>query len=518
MADAWRIGRFRLVPASRELLEEGTPVAIGGRAFDLLLALVEGRGRVLTKEQLLDQVWPGVVVEENNLTVQVSALRKLLGAQAVVTVAGRGYQLGLAPVPDIAAPAAAPSATGAPPLPDRPSIAVLPFDNLSGQPQDQLVCDGLTDDVITELARFRSLFVISRNTSFTYKGRVVDVRTVGAELGVRYVVEASLRRSDTRLRLNVRLVEAPGGTQVWAERYDRQMEDLFDVQEELTHAITAAVAPRVELSERLASRRRPPGLNAYQLALQAWATLRDPAAGDDRGRRERACRLAREALALDGVSSLAMRTLAWCRFTELWLQRTAATECAAEEAIELASRVIAADNVDHHAYHHRGLLQFMLERYEAGLLDLWRAHELNPNDAATLGYLGYFEAVCGRAEEGRALAAAAQRLSPRDPQRYLLSNQMSVCCLAAGDDRGAERHATDATVDAPWFPAAWMFLAISRAALGDAPGARAAVESLRRIAPEYLEDRLQGRWLGPDAALRARAIALLRQAAGRSVS
>lgn len=505
MSDRWRLGRFDILPASRLLLQDGQPLAIGGRAFDLLLALVQRAGEPVGKDELLTRAWPGVVVEENNLTVQVSALRKLLGADAVVTVPGRGYQLALVPqaFPGTASPAAD----------ERPSIAVLPFAN-GGTHADEPLCDGVTEDVITELSRFRFLTVLSRNTSFSFKGQATPPRRAARELGVRYVLEGSLRRAGEQVRVHAQLADARTGMQVWSERYDAALGDIFALQEELARAIVSSIAPQIDLSERSRAHRTGPGdLTAYELALRAWALLRTPESGDGSERRARASALAHEALALDPDSALAIRTIAWGAMTQLWMDPRPESVQAAEAAMALTDRVIAADNRDHHAYFFRGLLQMMLRRHETALLDLRRAHELNPNDAATLSYLGYAHASCGDAAQGLHLARRALDLSPRDPQRHLLLGQVASCAFIAGDDAQAASLALQATVDAPWFPGPWITLATSRAALGDLAGARAAVEHLRAIAPALLASRLRGEWIGSDRIWHDRALALLRRAA-----
>ena len=198
MSSVIRFGRFEIRPSERRLLDAGVDVTLGSRAFDLLLTLVEQRDRVVSKSELLERVWPGLVVEENNLTVQISTLRKVLGAAALNTVQGRGYRF-VMPLPEAvdAVDTAVAGASASPvwPLPDKPSIAVLPFANLSDAADQEYFSDGITEDILTELSRCHSLFVIARNSSFSYKGRAVDVRTVARELGVRYVLEGRDRKS-----------------------------------------------------------------------------------------------------------------------------------------------------------------------------------------------------------------------------------------------------------------------------------------------------------------------------------
>ena len=240
MPDPYIFGRFEVRPDERQVLVDGKAAVLGARALDLLLCLIERRDRVVGKDELLQLVWPGVVVEENNLTVQISALRKLLGPQAVATVAGRGYRFTLTPATASQSPAESDCVSAPTPteidlsLPDKPSIAVLPFANMSGDAEQEYFTDGVTEDIITELSRFHSLFVIARNSSFTYKGKAVDVRTVAKELGVRYVLEGSVRKAANRIRVTAQLVDSVTGNHIWAEKYDRVMEDVFDVQEEVT--------------------------------------------------------------------------------------------------------------------------------------------------------------------------------------------------------------------------------------------------------------------------------------------
>jgi len=208
------------------------------------------------------EVWPDTVVEDNNLKVQISAIRKLLRQEPgcsswLLTVPGRGYRF-VAPV-EREVPAATPDETSfaqspgeaaaSLPLPDKPSIAVLPFANMSGDPDQEHVADGIVEDITTELSRFRELFVIARNSSFQYKGRAVDVRQVGRELGVRYVLQGSVRRDPKHLRISVQLVEAMTGVHRWAERYDRDGQGAFAVQDEVARTVAAILAVRVSKAE-----------------------------------------------------------------------------------------------------------------------------------------------------------------------------------------------------------------------------------------------------------------------------
>ena len=200
-------------------------------------------------------------------------------------------------------------------LPDKPSIAVLPFANMSGDPEQEYFTDGITEDILTELSRFHSLFVIARNSSFSYKGKSVDVRSVAKELGVRYVLEGSIRKSANRIRVTAQLIDALTGNHLWAEKYDRVLEDIFAVQEEVTRAIVAAIAPHIETSEMDRSRgARPGNLSAYEVAMRGWAAAQKAFGEGNRSSRDEAIQLAREALAIDPRCGAALRTLAFAQF------------------------------------------------------------------------------------------------------------------------------------------------------------------------------------------------------------
>src|SRR5262249_14684602 len=215
------------------------------------------------------------------------------------------------PVPSETTAAVAAGPTEALALPDKPSIAVLPFQNMSGDAEQEFFTDGISEDIITELSRLHSLFVIARNSSFSYKGKSPNIQQVGKELGVRYVLEGSIRKSSNRVRVTAQLIDTLTGHHIWAERYDRMLDDIFAVQEEVTQAIVAAIAPQIESTEQSkAARRRPENLGAYETALLAWAHAWEGRANSDRVLFEQAIREARDALAVDPRSVLALHTLA----------------------------------------------------------------------------------------------------------------------------------------------------------------------------------------------------------------
>ena len=246
-------GPFWLDLRRPELRRDGQPVRIHRRALGILCALAEAKGEIVGKDELMARLWPGRIVEEGNLHVHVSALRKSLdehgkGHSFVVTVPGRGYRLA-----DLTGLRSAQLAEGSLPLQlpqsDKPSIAVMPFANLSGDPDQEYFADGMVEEIITALSRIRWLFVIARNSSFTYKGQAVDVKQIGRELGVRYVLEGSVRKGGGRVRISVQLIEAEGAAHLWADHFDGSLEDVLDLQDQVAISVAGVIEPALRVAE-----------------------------------------------------------------------------------------------------------------------------------------------------------------------------------------------------------------------------------------------------------------------------
>ena len=255
-------GDYALDPDRRELTRHAEAVAIGPKVFDLLLYLVQNRDHVVSKDALLEAVWAGRIVSESTLTSHINAVRKAIGdngeeQRLVRTLARKGFRFvgDVKETPDgHAAPGAGtakPDEASAPALilPDSPSIAALPFQNWSGDPEQEYFADGMVEDIITALSRIRWLFVIARNSSFTYKGRAVDVKQVGRELGVRYVLEGSVRKAANRVRITGQLVDATTGMHLWADRFEGTLDDIFELQDQVATSVVGAIAPTLERAE-----------------------------------------------------------------------------------------------------------------------------------------------------------------------------------------------------------------------------------------------------------------------------
>jgi len=267
-------GPFRLDARLGLLMRGSEPVAIGHRAVALLRLLLDRAKQPVAKEALFEAAWPGLAVEDSNLTVQIAAIRKVLeeagGAGWIETLQRQGYRYIGPPVVSCEPDAAAPEATPALELPPKPSLAVLPFVNVGDDPEQAHFTDGMVDDIITGLSRIKWLFVIGRGTTFSYKGRTMAPGQVSRELGVRYLLEGSVRKLADRVRINCQLVDATSGAHVWAERYDRRLDDLFALQDEIACSVVAAMEPGLQRAEiERVRRKRPDSLDAYELLLKA---------------------------------------------------------------------------------------------------------------------------------------------------------------------------------------------------------------------------------------------------------
>ena len=308
-------------------------------------------------------------------------------------------------------------------LPDKPSVAVLPFTNMSGDPEQEFVSDGIAEDVITALSHYPSLFVIARNSSFTYKGRAVDVKQVGRELGVRYVLEGSVRKAGNRIRVTAQLIEAGTSNHVWAERYDRDLADIFAVQDELTEALTTALAPAIADAELRRAMRKPPG------SLDAWAAYQrglwhlSKATADDDATAEK---FFKQAIDLDPTFSGGYGALALYQLQTAALYQKLDLSTAQRSAEALARRAVAVDGADAEA---RSCLGWALQaRGEAdgALAEIERALSMSPNLAIAHGHRGATLIFAGRPKEGLTALETCIRLDPRDP--YLAVRLLHIAC------------------------------------------------------------------------------------------
>ena len=324
-----------------------------------------------------------------------------LGEQPLKNIANpvRVFRIAEGAGPEMAGPPLA--------LPDKPSIAVLPFTNMSGEPEQQYFSDGITEDIITELSRSRSLFVIARNSSFQYRDKAVDVRRIARELGVRYVVEGSVRKMGSRIRITAQLIDAIPGNHLWSERFDRGIEELFDVQDELIQTIVATIAGRLEDAEiRMATNKRTDSLPAYDCLLRGIQHLRGYGPDDNRLARE----LFEQAVALDPRYALAHAYLALSLLVEN--RYGGASDAIKQRALDIATAAVRLDPRESRCHTFLGQVYRFRDEYDLAISHLERGVELNPNDAIGLVHLASVLGISGRAEEGIELTPPGHQARP----------------------------------------------------------------------------------------------------------
>lgn len=428
----------------------------------------------------MDAAWPGTFVEDGNLTVQIAQLRKLLGTAAdggewISTVPRVGYRFTGA-VERLGGAKRNPL-----PLPDKPSIAVLPFVNVGNDPEQGAFADGLTEDLITDLSRHAGLFVIARNSTFAYKGRAMDVRMIAEELGVRYLLEGSARRAGGRVRINAQLVDAASGEQLWAERFDRGLDDIFAVQDEVTGKIVEALLGRLRTSPQ--PRNRPKNLEAYDLCVRARKLM-----DDSPQMAQEAHLMLTRAVSLDPGYAEAYRWLAMNH----WMGRVhwgGPTQAARNVALELARKGVAIDPNDAGC---RWVLAYLLA-YERSFAEadteFAKAIELDPNEADTWAALSDISVLAGRVEEGLDHIRKAFRLNPFPASWYYLT--LGQAQYAAGDYEAAVKTLLK---DETYRTSSRRFLAASLAQLGRIDEARAEAELFLVGNPEYTT----GHWVATE--------------------
>jgi TolB-like protein len=503
--DDIRFGDFVLDRRKRRLLHGAEIVRIGARALDVLEVLAVHRDRVVGRDEIMEVVWPGTVVGDNNLNVQVANLRRLLGADAIVTVPGRGLAFALDVLPQDPELA----------LPDRPSVVVLPFETLVGPSDLDWLADGFVEDITTELSRFRDLFVVARNSAFVYRRMPRDLRAVARELGVRYVVEGSVRARPDRVRVTAQLIDATQGGHVWAESFDHDLADHFETQAHVARAIVTSLSPQIGRAE--AERIRvlaPADLNAHGLAQRGWEVISSGEMAYDPGPRNHAEALARAALDRDPGSALAWRVLAWVAWWNVYHATAESVPDTLAAGIEAATRAIELDRTDHQARRLRAQLHFMNQDVAAGLPELRQAHEMNPNCAVTLCWLGFYEAIEGDPDLGVPRVRAGLRRSPRDPAKGSMLCALGFAQFAARDYAATSEAAARALAEAAQGATPLILGAIGQVGEGRLEAAARNFAKVRTIAPKLVEARLAGRWLSANPDYRTRAHTFFRVAAG----
>jgi TolB-like protein len=426
----------------RELHRGADVVSVAPQVFDLLDYLIRNREHVVSKDDLIKTIWNGRSVSDAALTTRLNAARSAIGdsgdeQRLIKTLPRKGFRfvgtvreaqrpLSVA-VTDIPTEQPKPAL----PLPDKPSIAVLPFANLSSDPEQDYFADGMVEDIITGLSRSKSLFVISRNSSFTYKGQAVDIKRVGGELGVRYVLEGSVRKAGNRVRITGQLIDAATGNHIWADRYDSTLEDIFDLQDRVAMSVIGAIAPHLERAEIARAQRKPTeSLQAYDYYLRALASFYR---FSTREANMEAFKLTQTANNLDPDFAAPFALGADCLVQRWGFGWSSGSAEDVTEARRLARRAIELDKDDPTVLALAGMaLGLFVGEVEEGAALLSRAISLDPNLALARIWSGFVQLFLGDGDAAIEQFQIGLRMSPLDPRIFMAQNGMAMAHFLAG--------------------------------------------------------------------------------------
>jgi TolB-like protein len=468
-------GPFVFDRNSFALLRDGKPVPVANRGLALIDALLAAEGQVVSKAELMDHAWPGTVVEESNLSVQVAALRKTLGTRPdgqdwIVTVPRVGYRLIRSMVAELAVGGG------------KPSMAVLPFSNLSGDGNDAYFADGIVEDLTTALSRFGTFSVVSRSSAFVYKDRAIDVREAAKELGVRYVLEGGVRRSDKRLRVTAKLLDAETGLHLWADKFDGDLGDIFDFQDRIADTVVGLIEPQIRLAEiERARRKRPENLDAYDLYLRALPLVY----GMDSDGFRTALELLQKAIALDPGFAIALAFTAWTLEKRLTLGLPSLGPDDRAECLRLARLALAADADEPLVIAIAGWLTIAIaDDNDTGLAALRRAVVANPNNLVVLTLAGSAEMLVGDLDASLRCFQRAIRLSPNAPDAFWSLTGEGTVQLLKGNFEGAIECCQRSLATFNEWPFTYWALIPAYVHLGRMDEGRAALQRLLHLAPQ----------------------------------
>jgi adenylate cyclase len=477
-------GDHELDVERRELRRAGEPIALEPQVFDLRVYLIRNRERVVSKDDLIENIWGGRIVSVSSLTTRINAARTAVadsGAsqQVIRTIPRKGVRF-VAGVREEQVRAEAVS----PALPDKPSVAVLPFANMCGDSGQEYFVDGMVEEIITALSRIRWLFVIARASSFTYKGQAIDIKQAGRELGVRYVLEGSVRKAGQRVRITAQLIDAASGVHLWADRFDGSLDDVFELQDTVASSVAGIIEPELQAVEAARSSIRPTeDQTAYDLYLRAYAMTVSSSA-----RIPEALRLMEQAIKRDPRYAPALAWAAFCCTRVIREQRSRDRGAERLNGIEFARRALEATHDDptvlvNAAY----ALTYFGEDVGAMIALIDRALALNPSFARGWHVSGVIRIWAGQPEIAIEHAKAAMRLSPRaslGASLNVIGGGLFYC------RRFAEAIAATLRMiqQDPTYPQAYGSLAASYAHLGRIAEARDVIRQLRAIVPDIMPD------------------------------
>jgi TolB-like protein len=501
---AFRFANFEIDVARHELRCGDKVVPIEPQVFDLLVHLIRNRNRIVSREELIDAVWKGRVISEATLSSRVSAVRRAIGDNGdnqffVRTHHKRGFRFvgqveDSTPYEMVAAdrrPVAANGPEGwarnnaampALALPDKPSIAVLPFQNRSGDSIQEYFADGLTEDIITGLSRQRWFFVIARNSSFAFKDEIVDVRKVAGELGVRYVLEGSVRKASSQVRVTAQLIDASKGVNLWADRYDRDLSNIFELQDEITNRVIDLVGSQIIVAEAARVQRKPPqNIEAWDWVMQALPHMWRMSVEEQRLAQD----CLRQAIALDPEYAHAHALLGWTYLCMFNLDARMPIGEFTDKALQAGERAVALDDQDHWGHFVLGLAHSRRRRPEPAVMHLSKSVDLNPNFALGHAGLGYAYACGEQPERGLQSLEEAQRLSPCDPFLAIYAPIVRyMAFFALGQYEETIAVCRSLTALHPHHAGAWRLMTVSLGLLGKIDEAREALARTLALQPD----------------------------------
>jgi TolB-like protein len=492
----YSFGSLVLYTDRRELRQGDELIAIEPQVFDVLEFLIADRERVVSNDDLIEAVWQGRIVSDATVTTRMNAVRRAIGdsgdrQELIRTIPRKGYRFvgtvreeSGARTRDADLAHSNPDVGGLPAAPAKASIAVLPFTNLSGEPEQEYFADGITEDLITALSQFHSLFVIARNSSFAFKGKSVDVKQIARELGVRYLLEGSVRKSKDRVRITGQLIEASSGKNLWADRFDGSLEDVFDLQDKVTMSVVGAIAPKLERAEIERAKRKPTeNLDAYDYFLRGMANLHQ---GDGESVEE-ALRLFRKAIELDPQFASAHGMAAWCYDLRKWNGRMEHSVDDAKEAERLARRSVALGKDDAIALCAGGFaLAHVVGDIDFGAACMDRALALNPNLATAWNIGGWLSACLSEPDVAIDRLAHAERLNPIDIfPLFPTQSALGWAHFIAGRYEEAYVAGKRGVQERPNSPPLIRIFAAACAMTGRMDEARNAISQLRHLIPDF---------------------------------
>lgn len=489
----------------REIVRAGASIPVEPQVFDLLVYLLQNRERVVSRDDLIESIWGGRIVSESTLTSRINAARKTIGdsgkdQRLIRTFSRKGIRF-VGETQELSATANSSKEqpfetedTSQPLLPplgtlDRPAIAVLPFTNMSDSAESEYFSDGIGEDIITALSKQRWFYVIARNSSFSYKNKSFHLKQVGEELGVRYVVEGSVRKDGERIRITAQLNDVTTGSHLWAERYDRLLTDVFAVQDEITQAIVAAIEPQLYAAENLHARRKTPdNMDAWDLVMRAlshyWRVTRQDNVV--------AQALLEKAISIDPNYGQALGSLAASHTFGAhmgWEEMSTAVPAAEQAALA----AIRSDSEDPWAHYALGSVYLFNRRFEDSLAEYELALRLNPNFSLARAYYGVCLTYCGRWQEGDREARHALRLSPRDPFAAIYNGVVGYSQFMGKNYEEAIQFCREALRQRGDFVGAYRVLTSAAGMSGQKDIAATALGELRRTQPNISLKWLAGR-------------------------